>query len=161
MWLLARVLPFLGKFGGYVRGNFKVIGVAVLVAVLAGGWLYIDLLQSDLAREKADKRLFSTWLNECQKINVRNQNTVRTLQLANASLATSVIVSEKVRAEAEVAAIERDRRAQMDLDDTLETLQELQNESLSCNELMQVDLGAVCPITDQFLRKLAAGAPDN
>lgn len=165
MWLLAlRFLPFLSKLTpvlGLVKNNLKLIGVVIIVLALAGNWLYIQMLQTDLKREMADKRLFSTWLSECQDINVKNQNTVSNLRLANGSLARSVIVSEKVRLAAEEDATERDLRAQMELDATLETLQELQNESLSCDALMQVDLGAVCPLTDQRLRKLSTGPADN
>lgn len=154
MWLTllswgAKAVPFLK--------SPKVVGS--IVGVIAAGmlWLYVGHLQNKVETLTETKTLLSRYLDECQKINVGNQNAIQVLQGANRLLGQAVEVKEDARIAAIKAAAERELEAKLQLDDTLDTLQDLQNESLSCNELMEVDLGAVCPLTDQRLREHASG----
>lgn len=163
IWLL-KLLPWLGKLSpalALVKGNGKLISAGLTVLSVLGTMWYISNLKDNISDLERDKGMYIGWLNECQIINVKNQNAVRTLKAANASLATAAIVSDDLLAESVLAAQERERRAQIQLDDTLETLQELQNESLSCNEFMEIDMGAVCPLSVERLREHAAGTADN
>jgi len=126
------------------------------VAALGLLYLYVGHLQGKIEDLQADNKLFVRYLNECQLANVENQRTVGDLESANRYLASVVKVSNEEREAAIIAAAARELEAKLKLDDTLDTLQDLQNESLSCNELMEVELGAVCPLTDQRLRDHAA-----
>jgi hypothetical protein len=110
-----------------------------------------------IERLESDNKQAWLWLGQCQTANAKNQNSIGVLKAANSSLGRMLVVSEETRQAAVAEAEERERRAQIELDDTINSLQELQNESLSCNELMQVDLGAVCPLTVERLREHAEG----
>jgi hypothetical protein len=145
----ARAIPFLK--------SPKVVGS--MVGVIAAGllYLYVGHLQDKVADLQADNKLFIRYLDECQTANVENQKSVRLLRRANELLANSVEVKEDERIAAIEAAAARELEAKLQLDDTLDTLQDLQNESLSCNELMEIDLGAVCPLTNERLREHASG----
>ena len=157
MWLLAlKLIPWLGRLGPVatvLKTRWKLVLSGVLTIVLV--FMYINIQSKG---HKID--ILQTEIQVAREANSSNQITIKSLRSANESLAKAVIVSDELRLEAEISAMHRELRAQIRLEDTITQLQDLEDESISCSEVMQIDLGAVCPLTVKRLRE-HAGTPDS
>jgi hypothetical protein len=123
------------------------------------GYLYVVNLHGKVEELKESKATLAMYYDECQKANVMHQRNSQALQAANIALAESVRVSEEERIKAVREAVERALRAEVELNDTLESLEDMRNETPSCKKLSEVDMGAVCPAVVDRLRRSASG-PD-
>ncbi len=148
---LLRFLPLLKVAKPYLIG---VVALSVL-----GVFGYVKVLKNNVSELEGQVILYEDQLDRAVSANEGNLDTIETLTSANESLSKAIKVAEDVRVEAILAAAARELKARLTLDDTLQTLEELQNESPSCNEIMQIDIGAACPLSFEFLRKRAT--PDN
>ena len=148
---VAKVLPYLKKV------NWKLVAILLCIALVFGNnWLKNNKIES-LERERAE---YSHWMDDAEEANGSLVATVESLRAANEALAQAVIVSDQVRADAYAAARERERRAAIRLDDTLNTLKDLQNETPTCGEVNRIDIGAACPRSIELLRQAAKGTFD-
>jgi hypothetical protein len=155
MWLTAlsfgaRALPFLK--------SPKVIAGGVLLAAAIGLWFYVGALKSENTQLAEDRNMYMTWYQIAAEKNATNQEAIRLLIVANEDLARSVIVSEAERMKAVKDAADRELEARLALDDTLDVLEDLRNETPSCAELSKIDIGAMCPLATERLRQHASGA---
>jgi len=161
---LLKFLPLLFKLKGpakvagvFLKGNWK-IAAPMLLAVFLLGVLHFQNKKIDkLDAEVVEWVLFAAKASEA---NSTQFDTIVSLRAANESLAQAVIVSEQVRADAYAAAREREQRARIRLDDTINKLKELENETPECDVLNRIDIGAVCPRSVELLREIAKGPFD-
>lgn len=154
MWLTllswgGRALPFLK--------SPKVVASIIGVVALGLLWWYVSHLQNSVEELKAEKVQLTLLYTQTVSANETNQATIASLKAANESLAAAIVIREEERIAAAKAAAERAARAAIELDNTLDTLKELRNESPSCEELSNVDMGAVCPLVTERLRQHATG----
>lgn len=154
MWLTvlslgARALPFLK--------SPKVVASIVGLVAVGALWWYVGSLRGTVEDLTAEKAQLTLLYSQSQSANETNLSTIMTLQAANESLASAIVIREDERVVAARAAAERAARAAIQLDDTLDTLEELRNESTSCEELSKIDMDALCPLVTERLRKHALG----
>lgn len=147
-----RALPFL-KSPKVVASIAGLAGAALL-------WWYVGNLKDNLQEARDQSALFKSWYQIAADKNADLAADMRTCSAANAALAESVRVSEEERIAAVAEAVARAARAEMQLDDTLDTLEEARNETPDCQELSEIDMGAVCPAVVERLREHATGTFD-
>lgn len=140
--------------------SWKGAGVIVLVVALGANYWYIQHLQGARDDARDDKATYLRWYQDAADANATCIASNNTLRGANESLAAAIRISEDERVAAVKEAAERTARANAQLDDTLESLEDLRNETPSCAELSKIDMGAVCPAVTERLRKHAAGTVD-
>lgn len=157
LWGLA--LKFLPRVLPLLKSWKAALGLVLLVALGANFW-YINHLQDGRDEEREKKAMFAQWYQTCADANASNTATIKTLKGANNSLAAAIRVSEEERVAAVKAAVERTARAEAQLDDTLDSLEDLRNETPDCEALSAIDMGAVCPAVTERLREHAAGTID-
>lgn len=140
--------------------SWKGIGAIVLVVAVAASFLYIKHLQGARDDALVDKATYLRWYQDAAEANATCIATTNTLRGANESLAAAIRVSEEERIAAVKEAAERTAEAERRLDNTLESLEELRNETPDCEKLSAIDMGAVCPAVTERLRQHAAGPSD-
>ena len=145
-------MPFLAL----LRSPKILMSAAALVAV-GTLWWYVAHLKNNVEELRKERAYISLLYEQAMGANETNQTTIAELKAANESLAEAITIREEERIAAAADAAARAARAEMRLDDTLRTLEELRNESPSCEELSRVDMGAVCPLVTERLRQHAAG----
>ena len=150
--LAAKFLPALKS--PKVAGSIAVVVGAVLL------YLYVSHLNGKIEDLTEKKAQIAAFYDQCQKTNVENQNDIRTITGANKALAAAIRVSEEERVAAVKEAVERAARAESQLDDTLDDLEEMRSETPDCEALSRVDMGAACPAVTERLREHAAGTFD-
>lgn len=157
MWIaLLTKLPYLAKVLPYLKSWKVVLGI-VLVVALGANWLYISHLHSEVDDLTEAKAMLTRTLDECIRANGKNMTTIGELRDANEALAQSVVSSEEERIAAIRAAAERERRAALQLDNTLDEIERLRNANPTCDQLSKIDIGAACPAVVDRLREHAAG----
>ena len=154
VWLMAlswgsKLLPFLK-----IRKLWD--GLAILAAVLGAYW-YVTGLQGKIVDLKDEKRMYMEWYQKAADANATNIEAVGLLKGANEALAKSVIASEEERIAAIIESAERELKAKLALNDTLDTLEDLRNETPTCAEISKIDMGLACPLVTDRLREHAAG----
>lgn len=161
--LVLRFAPWLMKaapLAGLIKGKAKLIGVVASAVFAIGTFLWIGHLNNKIDDLHADVISYQNRAEAAEEANATNQGTITSLRAANESLATAMFISEEERAKAFAAAIERDARAAVRLDNTLSEMEGLRNANPTCKELSEIDMGAVCPLVVEQLRKHAAGTTD-
>ena len=152
MWLLiAKALPWLARVGPFfrlIRANAKIISFVLLMAIMAGLYLWVGHLNKTIDRLKADVQL-------CLLVNDDNLITISTLEGANKSLADAIRITDEVRDAAEERARQRAADASTQLNNTLTELEELRNANPTCAQLANIDLGAACPLVTERMRNAA------
>ena len=161
---LLKFLPLLLKLKGpakiagiFLKGNWKTFGPYLLILMLV---FYVHLKNNKIERLEAQRVEYSQYIDDAAEANSTQFDTITSLRAANESLAQAVIVSDQVRADAYAAARERERRARIRLDDTITKLKDLENETPECEVLNRIDIGAICPLSVELLRKAAQGTFD-
>ncbi len=161
---LLKFLPLLLKLKGpakiagvFLRGNWKIVAPVLLVLVMG---FTLTTLKNKIDRLEAERVEYSVYIDQAEEANQTQVRTITSLRAANMRLAQAVTVSEQVRADAYAAARDRERRAQIRLDDTITTLKELENETPTCAEISRIDIGAACPLSIELLRRAAQGTFD-
>lgn len=161
---LLKFLPLILKLKGpakiagvFLQGNWKIV-VPVLLVLVMGFTLHLK--NNEIHRLEVSEWYLQTVADKATEANISQLVTITSLRDANESLAQAVIVSEQVRAEAYAAARERERRAQIRLEDITNLLEDLENETPECEVLNRIDIGAVCPLSVELLRKAAQGTFD-
>lgn len=154
IWLTAlswapKVLPFLKS----VKGVASIVFLAAAVAL----YLYVGHLQNKVEDLTDSQTNLTRYLAEATEINQSMQDANGELAAANEALARSVEISEEERIRAVQDAADRELEARLALDNTLDELEDLRNETPSCAELSKIDMGAVCPAVVDRLREHAAG----
>ena len=161
MLFLLKFLPLLLKLKGpakvagvFLKGNWKIV-VPVVAALI---FLGLFTARGDkIDRLEAQRAEYSTYIVQAEEANQTQVRTITSLRAANMRLAQAVTVSEQVRADAYAAAAEREQRARIRLDDITNKLKDLENETPECEVLNRIDIGAVCPLSVELLRKAAKG----
>ena len=158
VWLMAlswgsKLLPFLK-----IRKLWY--GLAILAAVL-GAYFYVTGLQGKIVELRDEKRMYMEWYQIAADANATNIEAVGLLKGANEALAKSVMASEEETIAAIEEAAARELRARLQLDETLDELEELRNESPECEAISKIDLGIACPLSVERLRQHAAGTLSN
>lgn len=143
-----------------IKGKAKLIGGALTLLSVVGTYLWIGHLNNKIEALEDDVLVYQTRANIAAAVNVTNQDTITSLRAANESFATALVVREDERIKAIKEAAERDARANAQLDSTLTEMERLRNANPTCEQLSQVDMGAVCPLVVERLRQHAAGTID-
>ena len=161
---LLKFLPLLLKLKGpakiagvFLQGNWKIVLPVLLVLVMG---FTLHLKNNKIDRLEAEKIQYSLYIDQAEEANQTQVRTITSLRAANMRLAQAVTVSDQVRADAYAATRERERRAAIRLNDLHQQLQELENETPECKVLNRIDIGAVCPLSVELLRKAAQGTFD-
>ncbi len=161
---LLKFLPFLLKLKGpakiagvFLKSNWKLVALLLSITLIFAN-NYIK--NNKIERLEAERIEYSVYIDEAEEANSTQVRTITSLRAANMRLAQSVVVSEQVRADAYAAARERERRARIRLDDLTNLLKDLENETPECEVLNRIDIGAVCPLSVELLRKAAQGTFD-
>ena len=161
---LLKFLPLLFKLKGpakiagvFLKGNWKIAAPVLLVLILG---FTIHLKNNKIEKLEAQRAAYTQFMFNVTAANVSQLETITSLRAANESLAQAVTVSEQVRADAYKAAREREQRAQIRLEDITNLLKDLENETPECEVLNRIDIGAVCPVSVELLRKAAQGTFD-
>jgi len=162
---LLKIIPFLMRFGPIakygpkilpaLKNNGKFLTAIVLILVMA---LMLHFKNNIIESLTLDKAEYTRWQTEFTLINEDYISLIASLEVANESLAQAVVVSEEVRAEASAASRERERRAKISLDEALNKLRGLENETPACAEINRIDIGAACPASVDILRRAASKA---
>ncbi len=148
---VAKLLPYLKKV------NWKLVAILLCIALVFGNnWLKNNKIE----RLEAQRAEYSQYIDQAEEANQTQVRTITSLRAANMRLAQAVTVSEQVRADAYAAARERERRAQIRLEDVTNLLKDLENETPECEVLSRIDIGAVCPLSVELLRQAAQGTFD-
>ncbi len=160
---LLKLIPLIMKFGPiakfipFFKGNWKIIvpvvGLGLLLFAFNARGNKIDKLE--LIRDD-----YIAFIAATEDMNRSNLETIASLKSANKSLAEVVVVSEEIRAASYAESLERERRAVAELNVNINKLQELENETPACAEFSRIDIGAICPLSVEQLRRAAEGPLD-
>lgn len=158
--IILRIAPWLLKAApllSLVKSKAKIVVSVLTLVSLLGTYLYIGHLKNKIETLTANSAVYQGQVLQCQEVNRENLVTIDVLTGANESFATALVVSAEERARAAKEAEEREARGAEQLDDTLTEMEGLRNASPTCKELSEIDMGAVCPLVVDSLRKHALG----
>lgn len=173
MWTTIIALIAKSKLGataiGFVtKGKAKLILGVIVVALIFGQALYIsslkehrDSLEVDLALTTKMKDMFVEHVKQCATAVSKAHKTIDDLEGANNRLAAASRVTEEeaIRMAAEAEA--RAKKAERELGELHDDLNQLRNEDASCAQIQDLDIESACPAAIERLRDDARPDSDN